>query len=160
MTKALPRGYQMEELLRRYFIRNGYFTVRGVPFVYEGFDITDVDIWLYDRPSSVSRHRIIVDTKNRSTPRAIERIFWTKGLQKVLDVEQSIVATTDKRSAVSDFGKEQDVLILDGSFLDRLEKSPSGEPFMSSICDWTSTSALPNARATGPGAATARVSVA
>ncbi|HEY3743952.1 MAG TPA: hypothetical protein VGL53_29110 [Bryobacteraceae bacterium] len=129
MTKALPKGYQMEELLRRYFIRNGYFTVRGVPFVYEGFDITDIDIWLYDRPSPVSRHRIIVDTKNRSTPKAIERIFWTKGLQNVLGVEQSIVATTDKRSAVSDFGKEQDVLILDGSFLDRLEKSPSGDPF-------------------------------
>jgi len=129
MTKALPKGYHMEELLRRYFIRSGYFTVRGVPFVYEGFDITDIDIWLYDRPSSVSRHRIIVDTKNKSTPKAIERIFWTKGLQYVLGVEQSIVATTDKRSAVSDFGKEQDVLILDGSFLDRLEKSASGERF-------------------------------
>jgi hypothetical protein len=119
----------MEELLRRYFIRSGYFTVRGVPFIYEGFDITDIDLWLYDRPSSVSRHRIIVDTKNKSTPKAIERIFWTKGLQDVLGIEQSIVATTDKRSAVSDFGKEQDVLILDGSFLDRLEKSTGGEPF-------------------------------
>jgi hypothetical protein len=129
MTKALPKGYRMEELLRRYFIRNGYFTVRSVPFVYDGFDITDIDIWLYDRPSSVSRHRIIVDTKNKNTPKAIERIFWTKGLQRVLGIEQSIVATTDKRSAVSEFGKEQDVLILDGYFLDRLEKSPGGEPF-------------------------------
>jgi hypothetical protein len=123
MTQALPKGYQMEELLRRYFIRSGYFTVRGVPFVYEGFEVTDIDIWLYARPSSVSRHRIIVDTKNRSTPKAIERIFWTKGLKQVLDVEQAIVATTDKRPAVSEFGREQDVLILDGSFLSRLEKS-------------------------------------
>lgn len=126
MTNALPKGYYMEELLRRYFIRSGYFTVRGVPFVYEGFDITDIDLWLYDRPSSVSRHRIIVDTKNRSTPKAIERIFWVKGLQQVLDVEQAIVATTDKRSAVSHFGREQDVLILDGSFFDRLQKSSEG----------------------------------
>lgn len=124
MTDALPKGYYIEDLLRRYFIRSGYFTVRGVPFVYEGFDITDIDIWLYDRPSSVSRHRIIVDTKNRSTPKAIERIFWAKGLQQVLGVEQAIVATTDKRSAVSDFGREQDVLILDGSFFSRLQKSP------------------------------------
>lgn len=123
MTDALPKGYQMEELLRRYFIRAGYFTVRSVPFVYEGFDITDIDIWLYDRPSSVSRHRIIVDSKNRSTPKAIERIFWTKGLQQVLRVEQAIVATTDNRPAVSRFGREQDVLILDGSFFGRLEKS-------------------------------------
>lgn len=127
MTQALPKGYRMEELLRRYFIRGGYFTVRGVPFVYEGFDITDIDIWLYERPSSVSRHRIIVDTKNRNTPKTIERIFWTKGLQQVLGVEQAIVATTDKRPAVSNFGREQDVLILDGTFLDKLQKS--AEPF-------------------------------
>lgn len=123
MTETLPKGYQMEELLRRYFIRSGYFTVRCVPFIYDGFEVTDIDIWLYDRPSSVSRHRIIVDTKNRSTPKAIERIFWTKGLQQVLGLEQAIVATTDKRSAVSDFGREQDVLILDGAFLSRLQKS-------------------------------------
>jgi hypothetical protein len=127
MTDALPKGYQMEELLRRYFIRSGYFTVRGVPFVYEGFEVTDIDIWLYDRPSPVSRHRIIVDTKNKNTPKAIERIFWTKGLKEVLGVDQAIVATTDKRAAVSDFGREQDVLILDGSFLNRLGKS--SEPF-------------------------------
>jgi hypothetical protein len=123
MTEKLPKGYEMEEVLRRYFIRAGYFTVRGVPFVYEGFDVTDVDIWLYDRPSSVARHRIIVDIKNKKTPQVIERIFWTKGLREVLGVEQAIVATTDKRTAVSDFGKEQDVLILDGAFLDRLGKT-------------------------------------
>jgi len=123
MIESLPKGYQLEELLRRYFIRSGYFTVRGVPFVYEGFEITDIDIWLYDRPSSVSRQRIIVDTKNRSTPKAIERIFWTKGLQQVLGFEQAIVATTDKRPAVSEFGREHDVLILDGAFVSRLQKS-------------------------------------
>lgn len=123
MTKKMPKGYEMEEVLRRYFIRAGYFTVRGVPFVYEGFDITDVDIWLYDRPSSVSRQRIIVDVKNKKTPQVIERIFWTKGLREVLGVEQAIVATTDRRAAVSDFGKEQDVLLLDGAFLDRLRKT-------------------------------------
>jgi len=95
----------------------------AVPFVYEGFDVTDVDIWLYDRPSSVSRHRIIVDIKNKKTPQVIERIFWTKGLKEVLGVEQAIVATTDKRTAVSDFGKEQDILILDGAFLERLNKT-------------------------------------
>jgi len=124
MTEKLPKGYETEEVLRRYFIRAGYFTVRSVPFAYEGFDVTDVDIWLYDRPSSVSRHRIIVDIKNRRTPHVIERIFWTKGLREVLGVEQAIVATTDKRPAISDFGKEQDILILGGAFLDKLDKTP------------------------------------
>lgn len=133
MSENLPKGYQTEELLRRYFIRSGYFTVRGVPFVYETFDITDIDIWLYDRPSSVSRHRIIVDAKNRSTPKTIERIFWTKGLQQVLGVEQAIVATSDKRPAVSDFGREQNVLILDGAFIGKLQKS--SEPFESRLTE-------------------------
>src|SRR5438105_54582 len=123
MKNALPKGFLMEELLRRYFIRTGYFTVRGVPFIYDGFDVTDIDLWLYERPSSVSRHRIIVDTKNRSTPKAIERIFWTKGLQQVLRVEQAIVATPDKRPSVTSFGREHNVFVLDGHFLARLENS-------------------------------------
>jgi hypothetical protein len=123
MTSGLSKGYLMEELLRRYFIKNGYFTVRGVPFGYQGFEVTDIDIWLYDRPSSIARHRVVVDSKNRNTPKAIERIFWTKGLQKVLNIEQAIVATTDKRPAVAEFGKEHDVLVLDGVFLSKLEKS-------------------------------------
>jgi hypothetical protein len=129
MNATLPKGYQMEETLRRYFIKSGYYTVRGVPFVYQGFDVSDIDIWLYTRPSSVARHRIVVDCKNKTTPKAIERIFWTKGLQYVLGVEQAIVATTDKRSAVTDFGREHAVLILDGTFLSRLHKpsDPSDE---------------------------------
>jgi hypothetical protein len=122
----LSKGYLLEELLRRYFIKSGYYTVRGVPFVYDGFEVTDIDIWLYDRPSSVSRHRIIVDCKNRNTPKAVERIFWTKGLQDVLAVDQAIVATTDKRPTATAFGREHNVLILDGTFLGRLQKSSEG----------------------------------
>jgi len=123
METKLEKGYQMEELLRRYFIRSGYYTVRGVPFVYQGFEVTDIDVWAYDRPSSVSRQRIIVDCKNKTTPKVIERIFWTKGLQEVLGVEQAIVATTDKRTEVADFGREHGVVILDGNFLTKLEKT-------------------------------------
>jgi hypothetical protein len=122
----LAKGYLMEEVLRRYFIRSGHYTLRGVPFVYQGFEVTDIDIWAYDRPSPVSRQRIIVDCKNKSTPKAIERIFWTKGLQEVLGIEQAIVATTDKRNEVADFGREHGVVILDGNFLARLEKSTDG----------------------------------
>jgi hypothetical protein len=121
------KGLVMEEALRAYFLRAGYFVLRSVALRYQGFDVTDVDIWLYERPSSVSRHRIIVDAKNRKTPQAIERIFWTKGLQLTLGVEQSIVATMDKRSAVLDFGREHDVLVLDGAFVARLMSNMSSE---------------------------------
>lgn len=114
------KGLAMEEALRAYFLRGGYYVLRSVQLRYQEIDVTDIDIWLYERPSSVSRHRIIVDAKNRKTPQAIERIFWTKGLQLALGVEQSIVATTDRRPAVVDFGRQHDVLVLDGTFVARL----------------------------------------
>jgi len=34
--QALSKGPKMEELLRSYFLKAGYYVVRGVPFVYEG----------------------------------------------------------------------------------------------------------------------------
>lgn len=125
MTKKPNKGGIMEELLRIYFIKSGYYVVRGVPFNYEGFDVTDIDLWLYGRTSSVSREIAIVDIKNKRTPQAIERIFWVKGLQSAVKATNALVATTDKRNEVKDFGKEQGILVLDGYFIARLSKSES-----------------------------------
>lgn len=141
---SLGKGYLAEEMLRAYFSRAGYFVVRGVPFCYEGFDVTDIDLWLYSRSSSVSREIAIVDAKNKKTPQAIERIFWIKGLQKAVGASKAIVATTDRRPEVKEFGKELDVVVLDGSFLSRLG-SPDGhnpgrlsdEEFFQGIADYS-----------------------
>lgn len=116
------KGPRMEELLRSYFLEAGYFVVRGVPFVYEGFDVTDIDLWLYSRASSVSREITIVDAKNKKTPQAIERIFWVQGLRIACKATGAVVATTDKRQEVKDFGRELGVLVLDGNFLGKLDK--------------------------------------
>lgn len=124
---SISKGYKMEELLRGYFLKAGYYVARGVPFVYEGFDVTDVDIWLYGRASSVSREITIVDAKNKKTPQAIERIFWTQGLKIATGATNAVVATTDKRPEVRDFGRGMGVLVLDGTFLSKLEKSISGD---------------------------------
>lgn len=146
MAKSSPlgKGYLAEEMLRAYFSRAGYFVVRGVPFCYEGFDVTDIDLWLYSRSSSVSREIAIVDAKNKKTPQAIERIFWIKGLQKAVGASKAIVATTDRRPEVKEFGKELDVVVLDGSFLARLgspdAQNPnrlSDEEFFQQIADYS-----------------------
>lgn len=121
MAETLAKGAMLEEALRAYFIKAGYFVVRGVPFTYEGFDVTDIDCWLYGRASSVSREIAIVDIKNKRTPQAIERIFWCAGLQRAIGANRAIVATTDKRQEVKDFGRESNVLVLDGTFLGKLE---------------------------------------
>ncbi|ACT47143.1 hypothetical protein [Methylotenera mobilis] len=121
-TNELDKGYKMEELLRSYFLQAGYYVVRGVPFVYEGFDVTDIDVWLYGRASSVSREITIVDSKNKKTPQAIERIFWVQGLKIATKATNAIVATNDRRQAVKDFGKEMGIPVLDGLFLGKLKK--------------------------------------
>lgn len=119
---TLLKGPRMEELLRSYFLEAGYFVVRGVPFVYEGFDVTDIDLWLYSRTSSVSREITIVDAKNKKTPQAIERIFWVQGLRIACKATSAVVATTEKRHEVRDFGRELGVLVLDGNFLGKLDR--------------------------------------
>jgi hypothetical protein len=124
-SAKLDKGGQMEEALRAYFLDLGYFVVRGTKFRYQDFDVTDVDLWLYMRPSTMTRERINVDIKNKRTPQAIERIFWTKGLQQVLGLDKCMVATTDTRPAVLEFGQSNDVIVLDGSFLSRLYKYKS-----------------------------------
>lgn len=125
MGKKADKGAFTEELLRIYFIKSGFYVVRNVPFAYKSYSVTDIDLWLYSRASSVSREITIVDIKNKRTPQAIERIFWVKGLQSAVKANRAIVATTDKRSEVLDFGKELDVSVLDGNFLSRLKDSKS-----------------------------------
>lgn len=117
---TLFKGEQMEESLRQYFLNNGYFVVRGVKFLYDGNDITDVDLFLYSRSSSLTRQRINVDIKNKKTPQALERVLWANGLMKLLNFDACIVATSESRSFVTSFGLLYQTTILDGTFLSKL----------------------------------------
>lgn len=118
----ISKGFGMEESLRSYFLKAGYYVSRGVPFRYDNFDITDIDLWLYHRTSPFSREVSIVDIKNKKTPQAIERIFWAQGLKSAIKANNAIVATTDRRREVTDFGRDLGIVVLDGSFLSRLDK--------------------------------------
>lgn len=113
----------MEENIRRYFLNLGYYVLRGVKFRYHSFDVTDVDLWLYAKTSALARQRTSVDIKNKKTPQALERIFWAKGLKETLDLDECMVATTDARPDVREFGLSHQVAVLDGPFLARLEGS-------------------------------------
>jgi hypothetical protein len=114
------KGIVAEEALRNYFLGAGYFAVRGVPFNYRSFDVTDVDIWLYIRSTSLARERTCVDIKRKKTPQAMERVFWTKGLREVLGVERAIVVTTDNRPETREFGFAHGVTVLHGDFVNRI----------------------------------------
>jgi len=111
----------MEELLRNYFLSLGYYVIRGVKYKYEEFDITDVDLYLYGRSSSLTRERINVDIKNKKTPQAFERILWVNGLKELLNFDSCIVATTDQRPVINTFGHLHNTIVLNGSFLSKIK---------------------------------------
>ena len=118
--KSGAKGLAAEEALRCYFLSTGYFVVRSVPFDYKSYNVTDVDLWLYIRATSLARERACVDVKRKRTPQAMERVFWTKGLREALGIERAIVVTTDNRSETRDFGTANGVIVLHGDFLQRV----------------------------------------
>jgi hypothetical protein len=118
------KGLVLEELLRAYFLRAGFFVVRGVPVMYGGEDLTDIDLYLYERPTGAARRIQIVDIKYKKSPKAVERVFWTRGLIEVLGVDGAYVATTDKRGLIRKIADKVDIAVLDGTDLERIRESP------------------------------------
>jgi hypothetical protein len=48
-------GAGLEELVRAYFARQGFFALRGVSHRFEEEEVTDIDAWLYGRQSASVR---------------------------------------------------------------------------------------------------------
>jgi len=115
------KGYDFEELLRAYFLRAGFFVVRGVPIQFEGEDATDADLWLYERPTGTARRRQIADAKFKQKPKAAERMFWTSGLAKLLGVDGAYVATTKKSENLKPISKKLGLSLIDGSDLEKMK---------------------------------------
>jgi hypothetical protein len=116
------KGPGLEELVRGYFARQGFYALRGVPLRFEDEDVTDIDVWLYGRHSTSVRTRAIVDVKDKRSPKAFERILWARGLQLTLGCDRAIVATPDNNPKVVRFAHQQKVSLLSKAFLGRLEK--------------------------------------
>lgn len=117
------KGSLLEEVLRDYFLRAGYFVVRGVPYRIDETDLTDIDLWLYERPTGSARRRQIVDAKAKSKHKTVERLLWTKGLAEALDVNGAYVATTDTRPIIRKIAKKINISIFDGKDLQRIRES-------------------------------------
>lgn len=120
---ATKKGAGLEELIRNYFYHQGYFALRSVPYRFESDDVTDIDVWLYGRQAASGRVRVVVDSKDKKTPKALERILWTKGLQVVTGADRAIVVTTESNPKVTRFSRESKVSLITKTFLDRIQKS-------------------------------------
>lgn len=119
-NKGQAIGADAEEALRSYFWRAGFFAIRGVPVQIDGEDITDLDIWLYERPSGVARGTQFVDIKYKAKPRAFERILWSLGVSEALAFDGVFVATPDTRPTVRGFAQTVGVELIDGHDLSRI----------------------------------------
>lgn len=117
------KGYVTEELVRAYFLRAGLFVVRSIPVRFKGQDLTDVDVWLYEKSTGSSRRVQIVDVKSRTKPKAVERLFWTKGLMNLLGVDGAYIVTTDSRKLLKDISRRMGISILDGTDIKRMRES-------------------------------------
>lgn len=123
--KQIDKGAIAEELLKSYFLERGYYVLRGVNVNYEKTLITDIDIFLYKRSSHFNVERINVDIKNKKVSKALERIFWTRGVKDILGFSNCMVATLDRRPAVKSFAKQHNVKLLDGNFMSKLKLNES-----------------------------------
>jgi hypothetical protein len=115
------KGAGLEELVRAYFARQGFFALRGVSYRFEDEEVTDIDAWLYGRQSASVRTCTIVDIKDKRSPKAFERILWARGMQLALGCDRAIVATTDGGTKIVRFAHRQKVALLTRDFLDRLQ---------------------------------------
>lgn len=117
------KGFKTEELLREYFLTAGFFVVRGARLKYEDTELTDVDLWIYERSATLARRRTIIDVKDKQRPQAAERLFFVSGLGKTIGVEGVGVATTDKSPKLRALARKNKVLWIDGDDLQRMKSS-------------------------------------
>jgi hypothetical protein len=109
-------GAALEELVRAYFAREGFFVLRGVSYRFEYEEITDIDAWLYGWQSASLRTRMIVDVKDKRSPKAFERILWARGMQLALGCDRAVVATTDGSPKTLRFAHQQKIVLLTKGF--------------------------------------------
>lgn len=116
---ALAKGAGLEELVRAYFMRQGFMAIRSVSIQFEDEEVTDVDVWLYGRQGGGVRTRALVDVKDKKSPKAFERILWVRGMQLALGCDRAVVATTDTNPKVIRFAHQQKVALLTSAYLRR-----------------------------------------
>jgi len=120
--KNSEKGASTEEMLATYFRTLGYFVVRGVKVYFKNQPVTDIDLWMYARPSLISKEIVIVDIKNKKNPQACERMLWTKGLQLAVGANRAIVATTESNKDILEFSKKVSVDVIGGSVLKEIKE--------------------------------------
>src|SRR3546814_16425303 len=96
---AARKGANLEELVRAYLARQGFFALRSVSLRFEDEEVTDIAVWSYGRQSASIRTRTLFDVKGKRSPKAFERILWARGMKHALGCDRPIVATNDRKGS-------------------------------------------------------------
>lgn len=120
---AENKGHKTEEIMREYFLRAGFFVVRGVNVKIDNTDLTDADLWIYERSATLARRRTIIDIKDKKKPQAAERLFFINGLSEVLQIEGAGIITTDKNLTLRKLAQKNKLIWIDGDDIQRIKKS-------------------------------------
>lgn len=137
------KGFKTEELIRKYFLQAGFFVVRGPRLKFGATELTNVDLWVYERSATLARRRTVIDIKDKQRPQAAERLFFIQGLGEIIGVEGVGVVTTDKNKHLRSLARKNKVLWIDGDDLQRLKSSNklaqgerfSDEEFLAIVAD-------------------------
>jgi len=121
--KTGKKGFETEEVVRSYFLEAGFFAVRGVKLRNGSDELTDIDLWLYERSATLARRRIVIDIKDNAQPKAAERLFFIKGLAEIVQVEATGVVTSDSRQSLRELARSHSVIWIDNADLQRLKSS-------------------------------------
>ena len=113
----IHKGPMLEEVVRTYFAEQGYFALRSVAYLHAGQQVTDIDVWIYRRHTTGIRTKGIVDVKNKRSPKAFERILWTRGLQLALNYDHALVATASNNPLVNAFAHGHGVDVISRQYL-------------------------------------------
>lgn len=119
--KTGKKGFETEEVVRSYFLGAGFFVVRGVRLKHSGDELTDIDLWLYERSATLARRQVIIDIKDNAQPKAAERLFFVKGLAEIIQVEATGIVTSDSRRSLRELARKHNVLWIDNADLQRLK---------------------------------------
>src|SRR3546814_19240345 len=120
---AARKGENLEELVRAFFSRQGYFCLRGVTFSFEGESATDIDVWLYGKQGASTWTRAVVDVKNKKSPKAFERFLWVRGMQLAIGCDRALVATTETDPRIARFSRDEKVALISRVFWSRMDGS-------------------------------------
>lgn len=127
MANNNGKGPQLEFEVCKMFNHEGYFTRRSIPVKTESKqDVTDIDILAINYTYPFKKNKIICDCKNKARSKPYERIFWTIGVGKFVNVSNLFIALPKLNEDIRGFAQKCNVNVISQDNLSKLKIESKG----------------------------------